>query len=87
MKWNEITSHKYILNIIRDGYELEFNSAPCELCSRQQIPFNEQERSIITDLLTKLSDKGVIRPASHEPGEIISNILIRQKADGSYRLI
>lgn len=86
-RWTEITSDRKILNIIKNGYELEFMSDPCKLCSRKEIKFSDQEKTIISDLIMKLRDKGVVKHAKHEQGEIISNIFIRPKSDGTYRLI
>lgn len=86
-RWTEITSDRKILNIIKNGYELEFMSDPCKLCSRKEIKFSDQEKTIISDLIMKLRDKGVVKNAKHEQGEIISNIFIRPKSDGTYRLI
>ena len=42
---------------------------------------------IIDAEIEKLISKGVIEPASHEEGEILSNIFIRPKTDGTHRMI
>lgn len=31
-QWRQLTSDKYILNIVESGYKLEFESEPCEHC-------------------------------------------------------
>ena len=69
------------------GYEIEFESEPCEQCNRSPINFNLKEQDIITKLLAKFEDKGVIVKSEHETGEILSHVFIRPKADGTYRLI
>ena len=46
-----------------------------------------KEQEIISSLLNKFEQKGVIVETEHEEGEILSNIFIRPKADGSHRLI
>ena len=85
--WKTITSDRNLLNIVCQGYHLEFDSKPCGKCSRREIKFNENEQVVIDSLLGKLSQKEVIEPAYHQSGEVVSNIFIRPKPDGSYRLI
>ncbi|MCG8045740.1 MAG: hypothetical protein JAY75_18865 [Candidatus Thiodiazotropha taylori] len=86
-QWLKLTSDKLILDTVKYGYEIEFMSEPCDMCNRSEIYFNDKEKDIVRDLLSKLYDKRVIEESVHEEGEIISHIFIRPKADGSYRLI
>ena len=85
--WKKITSDKFLLDIVANGYKLEFESHPCLLCTQKPIKFNKHEKSVITELLEKLQNKGIIKRVKHEFGEVISNIFIRPKHDGSHRLI
>ena len=55
-------------------------------------PLHENKSDNIVHYLTpyeveKLLSKGVMEPAQHEQGEILSNIFIRPKTDGTCRLI
>ncbi|CAG2237082.1 unnamed protein product [Mytilus edulis] len=68
-------------------YHLEFECEPCGKCSRKEIKFNESEQIVIDNLLTKFLHKKVIEPVIHQYGEVLFSILIRPKADGSFRLI
>ena len=86
-KWRKLTKNRFILDIVKHGYSIEFSSEPCEECNRFPIIFNLKEQEIISQLLKKFEDKGVIAKSEHEDGEIISHIFIRPKTDGSYRLI
>lgn len=85
--WTGLTKDRFILDIVRDGYEIEFTSEPCEGCNRKPIYFNNIEQGIISELLNKFESKGVITQSKHEAGEILSHIFIRPKQDGSHRLI
>ena len=85
--WTNLTQDQFILNIVKEGYDIEFESEPCALCNRKPINFNTKEQQIISELLKKFEDKGIIVESEHEPGEILSNIFIRPKQDGKYRLI
>ena len=86
-KWTTLTKDKFILDIVQYGYEIEFESEPCEGCNRIPINFNGKEREIISNLLENFESKGVIVESEHEVGEILSYIFIRPKSDGTYRLI
>ena len=86
-QWSEITKDKYLLGIVKNGYQLEFQSHPCKQCNRQPIKFNTKEENIIANLIDKFWNKGIIEISRHEPGEVISHIFFRPKPDGSYRLL
>ena len=85
--WKSLTSDRFILNIVRYGYQIEFITERCEECNRLPINFNSKEQEIISNLLSKFESKGIIVETEHEAGEIVSHIFIRPKPDGTYRLI
>ena len=85
--WTSLTKDKFILDIVKAGYKIEFKTEPCEGCNQRPLYFNEKEQGIISELITKFEQKGVIKESKHETGEILSHIFIRPKQDGSYRLI
>ena len=49
--------------------------------------FSKEESDIVSDEIIKLKSKGVVEPAEHEQGEVISGIFLCPKKDGSHRLI
>ena len=51
------------------------------------VKLSSKESDIATTEIKKLLTKGVIREATHVPGEFISTIFTRPKKDGSHRLI
>ena len=81
-----MTKDRYILDIVGSGYKLELDSKPTG-CSQYPIHFSQKEKEVIKSLIDGLVKKGVIEKVQHEKGEIISNIFIRPKQDGSFRLI
>ena len=85
--WTKLTSDNYILDIIANGYKIEFESLPCESCHRGEIPFSEKQNVAINTLLQKMIDKNVIERTEAVPGQIISNIFVVPKQDGTFRLI
>ena len=85
-KWKELTSDKEILQTVL-GLQLEFLGDP-PVKHNSYIPQFSKEDEAATDLeIQKLLAKGVITKCEHEAGEYISPIFIRQKPDGSCRLI
>ena len=67
--------------------DIEFKTWAQQESVPRPINFNDQEHEIIQLELSKLKRKGVIVRSTHSPEEFISNIFIRPKKDGSYRLI
>ena len=84
--WENLTKDQYILDILGSGYKLELDSKPTGCC-QYPIHFSQKEKEVIKSLIDGLVKKGVIEKVQHEKGEIISNIFIRPKQDGSFRLI
>ena len=84
--WQTLTSDPYILRIIK-GYQLEFCNPPCQALTPRAVKLSCKETDIATTEINKLLTKGVIRKATHVPGEFISTIFTRPKKDGSHRLI
>ena len=83
-KWETLTKDRFILDFVKYGYELEFDSEPCEQCNSMPINFNEIEQKITSKLLDKFEDKGVIVEKEHELGEIFSHIFIRPKSKSEH---
>ena len=84
--WEQITSDRWILQIIM-GVNIEFTSTPFQAIAPSENTFSKVESEAIDLELHKLLQKVVICQFPHEPGEYISQIFIRPKKDGTYRLI
>lgn len=69
------------------GYKIKFFVTPVQLAIPRPIKFSSQETVKINALISKFLEKGIIVESSHEGGEFISNIFLRPKKDGSYRMI
>lgn len=87
LNWTQVTSDKYLLDIVAKGFDIMFETGPCQSCSRNELTFNTNEDKIVDDLLQNFLGKKVVEPVNHKIGEVISHIFIRPKSDGSYRLI
>ena len=86
--WETITSNKYILQAVK-GYKIEFidNVGPRQTHLPRKIGLNAQECDIVDQEIDKLLNKVVVIEFQHENGEFISNIFLRRKKDGNYRMI
>ena len=82
--WEEITSDQEVLQTVQ-GIKLEFEESPLQgECSGFEITNNQPT---IQDEVNKLLEKGVVVECEHEPVEYISPIFLREKTDGTQRLI
>ena len=60
---------------------------PTQLFVPNQCKFNPLEIKITDEQIACFLEREIIEKATHSNGEYISNIFIRPKKDGSYRLI
>ena len=82
--WEEITSDQEVLQIAQ-GMKLGFEESLLQgECSGFKIPKNQP---LIQEEANKLLKKVVVVEFEHEPVEYISPIFLREKADGTQRLI
>ena len=81
-----ITSDPWVIQTIT-GVNIEFTSKPFQVIAPCENTFSTAESEAIDLEVQKLLQKGVISKTPHEPGEFISQIFIRPKKDGTYRLI
>jgi hypothetical protein len=87
-KWMESTSDPFILNIIRHGYKLEFVAdPPIQRIKPSPINFKPEEAFIMDQEVQTQLGKKLITECTSERGEFISKCFLRQKPDGSYRMI
>ena len=80
--WN--ISPYSILNAVR-GYKILLASV--QFTIPKPINFSAQESANVNAQISKFLEKGIIVQSSHEKGEFISNIFLRPKKDGSFRMI
>ena len=83
--WQNLTSDPEILSTVT-GTIIEFDTPPITKGS-PKIPFSIRESDIIDQEIAKMLAKGIVEVATHTSGEVVSNIFIRPKKDGSHRLI
>ncbi|CAB4016914.1 Hypothetical predicted protein [Paramuricea clavata] len=83
-KWHEITSDPEVLDSVR-GLHIEFSTEPHQTYTPKT--YQTTHLAEVDNEIAKLLRKGIIEKSQHEPGEYISPIFLKEKKDGSYRMI
>ena len=84
--WSEITSDPHILQNV-EGFRLEFDSIPVQETIPRQYKFNDELAHVIDKEIQDLLRKEVISEVQDVSQHFVSNIFLRPKPDGKYRMI
>ena len=84
--WQTITRDRRILNTVK-GLSIEFIDLPYQKFVPNEYKHTDEELSYLSGEIQKLLTKGVIVKANWEENQYVSNIFLRDKKDGSYRMI
>lgn len=86
-QWQAIPSDFYILNCVK-GYKIEFEDQPCQFNLPKPITFNSHEKLIVNQEIKKLLSVDVVEKTdSICTDEFVSNIFLRPKKNGKFRMI
>ena len=69
------------------GYKIHFNGQPIQPKEPKERCWSKSEKSIISKLLNELIIKGANEGCIAEKDQFLSNIFLRRKNNGSYRMI
>ena len=83
--WQQITKNSEILETAQEA-KILFYTIPLSTIKNNP-KFTQPETDAIDNEISKLLQKGVVKPSYHEEGEFISPIFVTPKLDGGYRLI
>lgn len=81
-----ITSDKLILQTVA-GATLDFDDSPTRVSKPRAIHFSDYERECINKEMNKFLQLDIVERVEHMHDEFVSNIFIRDKKDGSHRVI
>ena len=84
--WKEITSDKFILETI-SGVKLEFDNHPVLGVWPREYKFDGTLKKVVDAEILQLLEKGVVVPQEFEKEIFISNIFLRPKPNGKFRMI
>ena len=86
-QWAKLTSNRLILQAVNAGVSLEFDALPTQWGKLTPLNFSAHDFDIIDNQVVQFLKLGIIERTVHSPRAFISNIFIREKRDGSHRLI
>ena len=84
--WKKVTSDPWIIDSVR-GVTIPFMEVPAQVGEPRPYVLAEEERNFIDQELVGLLDKGVLEICTPTSNQVVSNIFLRPKKDGSFRLI
>ena len=84
--WKTITRDPWVIDVVK-GLKIPFVQLPCQ--SKEPFPYrlSESECEAATLEIQKLLELDVLEVAEETFDQVISNIFLRDKKDGSYRMI
>ena len=85
-QWCSLTSDNYILQAVA-GTLLEFDAVPVQMSRPRPLPFAKYEVDIIDNIVDSFLDLGMIERTINTNDDFVSNVFIRNKKNGSHRLI
>ena len=83
--WRKLTRDPTILRIIT-GWEIPFTEKPRQRTFRQ-FRSNKPQKNLITAEVESMLEKGAIRKVPYSPDQVLSNIFLREKKEGTFRPI
>ena len=84
--WQSMTSDPWILNAVQ-GCDIELDRIPYQSSVPPPLNFTEAECNYMDREVETLLKKGVVKESRKENGDYFSNVFLRPKKDGSYRII
>ena len=84
--WEKITSDPWIISTVR-GVELPFEQIPWQETEPRPFKLSLEESDFVCSEILRLSELEIIEEANPTRGQVISNIFLRPKKDGAFRMI
>lgn len=85
-EWEKLTSDDTILQTVK-GFYIPFISTPIQLSDPKPIKWDSNEHNIICEQIERLLSHGVITKTGREEGDFVSNVFLRPKPGGKFRMI
>ena len=84
--WKHVSHDPWIIHVVQ-GFRIPFYAVPIQV--REPFPYRltSSESQAATLEIQKLCSKGVLEVANFDENQVLSNIFLRPKKDGSYRMI
>ena len=84
--WERLTSDRWVLNTVL-GISIDFDELPCQEFVPRPYKLTVSEIEFVNEEINSLLHKNVLQEVQHVSGEWISNIFLRPKPNGKFRMI
>ena len=85
-QWKEVSTDSWLISTIQ-GVEIPFLEEPVQVSEPHPYKLSKEECTFVNKELGRMLDKGIVEKTEPSHGQVISNIFLRPKKDGSYRMI
>lgn len=85
--WSKLTSDRFILDCVGNGYKIEFIEQPFQNCVPKQNLLNAKDEVYMDEVLGNLLNEGVVTEVSSHPKQFISTYFLVKKPNGDYRFV
>ena len=86
-EWKKITSNNFILRIVKEGYKLQFTSAPKQSHPIISNPKSKSYNNNLRQEIEKLLASGAVSPIESSTEHFVSRVFLVKKSNGDNRLI
>ena len=84
--WERISTDKWLLNTVQ-GVRILFVEVPQQEREPRPYKLSEEESEFVDTELVRMVAQGVIEKATELEDQVVSNVFLRPKKDGKYRMI
>ena len=83
--WQVITQDPRVLSVVKEGYQIEWVSKPCQMVPPFQPTFSPEMNTLVDKEVQDMILKGAIIEVSPTQGQYVSTIFLVTKKDGGMR--
>ena len=80
--WQGITQDPWVLSVVKEGYQIELVSKPCQMVPPFQPTFRPEMNALVDIEVQEMVLKGAIIEVSPTPGKYVSTIFLVTKKNG-----
>ena len=84
--WRRISSDPWLISTIQ-GVEIPFVQLPVQTREQRPYKLSVEECAFVDKELVRMLERGIVETAEPRPDHVVSNIFLRPKKDGTFRLI
>ena len=85
-EWSRVSQDPWLISTIQ-GVEIPFMTAPRQLKEPRPYKLSEEENAFVDEELLRMLEQGIVEEAEPSSDQVVSNIFLRPKKDGRFRLI